>query len=231
MCPSTTTEAGLYRLLTWLSPAYPLGAFSFSHGLEYAVESGAVRDAAALGDWVATVLSAGAGRIDAALLAASWQAARAGDAAALDEIVALAGAWRGSAETALESAAQGAAFMAATRAAWPHPALDALALRRSHGVALPVAVAVACAAHSIALAPAVAAYLHAFAANLVSAGVRLVPLGQTEGQRVIASLQSVVAAAAEAAEATPLEETGTAAPVPDWCSMRHETQYTRLYRS
>ncbi len=224
-------EAALYRLMTWLSPSYPLGAFSYSHGLEYAVEAGLVRDREGLRDWVATVIGAGAGRSDGALLAAAWRAAQSHDRAALDEVAALAFAWRGSAETALESRAQGAAFLAATRAAWPHPLLDALALRHRGEAALPVAVGVAAWAHGVPLAAALTAYLHAFASALVSAGQRLVPLGQTDGQAVIAALEPVVEAAAASVKATPLEEIGTAAPLIDWCSMRHETQYTRLFRS
>jgi urease accessory protein len=226
-----TTEAALYRLMTWLSPAYPLGAFSYSHGLEYAVEAGLVRDRAGLGDWVATALGAGAGLSDGALLAAAWRAAAAGDAAALDEVACLAFAWRGSAETALESRAQGAAFLATTRAAWPHRLLDALALRHRGEAALPVAVGVAAAGHGVPLAAALTAYLHGFAATLVSAGLRLVPLGQSDGQQVMAALESVIAGAANTVLATPLDEIGTAAPLIDWCSMRHETQYTRLFRS
>jgi urease accessory protein len=226
-----TTEAALYRLMTWLSPSYPLGAFSYSHGLEYAVELGRVRDRAGLSDWVATMIAAGAGRSDGALLAAAWRAAAAGDGTALDEVAALAVAWRGSAETALESRQQGAAFLAATRAAWPHPLLDALALRHRGEAALPVAVGVAAAAHGVPLAATLTAYLHAFSGALVSAGQRLIPLGQTDGQAVIAALEPVVAAAAASVIATPLDETGTAAPFIDWCSMRHETQYTRLVRS
>jgi urease accessory protein len=224
-------EAALYRLMTWLSPSYPLGAFSYSHGLEYAVEAGRVRDRAGLRDWVATVIAAGAGRSDGALLAAAWCAAEAGDRAKLDEIVELALAWRGSAETALESRQQGAAFLAATRAAWPNPLLDALALRHRGEAALPVAVGVAAAAHGVPLAAVLTAYLHAFSGALVSAGQRLIPLGQSDGQAVIAALEPVVAAAAASVLATPLDEIGTAAPFIDWCSMRHETQYTRLFRS
>ena len=98
-------------------------------------------------------------------------------------------------------------------------------------MALSVAVGVAAAAHRLDLKPVLAAYLHGFAANLVSAGVRLVPLGQTDGQRTLADLQPVVDAAVSRTLATPLEELGSAAPMVDWCSMRHETQYTRLYRS
>jgi urease accessory protein len=228
---TTITEAGVYKLLTWLSPSYPLGAFSYSHGIEYAVEAGLVHDAASLRDYVASAVTAGTGRSDAALFAAAWRATAEGDGARLDAIAERAFAWRGSAETALESAAQGEAFLATTRAAWPHPGLDALALRRGRAVALPVAVAVAAAAHGIALEAALAAYLHAFVSNLVSAGVKLIPLGQTDGQRAIAALAPVIAAATIRAKTTPLEATGTATPLIDWCSMQHETQYTRLFRS
>jgi urease accessory protein len=227
----STTEAALYRLMTWLSPAYPLGAFSYSHGLEYAVEAGLVHDRDSLQGWVATAVGAGAGRSDAALLVAAWRAARVDDRAALDEVVALAAAWRGTAETALESRAQGAAFLATTRVAWPHPLLDQLALRHRGELALPVAVGAAAAAQDVPLPSALTAYLHAFAGNLVSAGVRLIPLGQSDGQLVIAALEGVVAATASAVLATPLADIGTSAPLLDWCSMRHETQYTRLFRS
>jgi urease accessory protein len=223
-------DAALYRLMAWLSPAYPIGAFSYSHGIEYAVEAGLVRDAASLGDFVATVLEAGTGRSDAALFAETYRSFVTRDAARIDTVTALAAAWRGTREMALESEAQGAAFLAATNAAWPHEILAAFCARHK-AAALPVAVAVACAAHGIALDLALQAYLQALAANLVSAGVRLIPLGQSDGQRVIAGLERSVAAAAEAAQTTPLDAIGTAAPLIDWCSMRHETQYTRLFRS
>jgi urease accessory protein len=226
-----TTDAALYRLMTWLSPAYPLGAYSFSHGIEYAVETRLVRDRETLRGWIAHAIRRGAGLADAALLAVAWRAANDDDATRLAEIADYAAAWRGSAETALESRAQGAAFLAVTRAAWPHPKLDELALRGRGEATLPVAVGIAAAAHDVALAPALTAYLHAFAGNLVSAGVRLIPLGQTDGQRAIAALESDIAATARAAIATPLDEIGTATPTIDWCSMRHETQYTRLFRS
>lgn len=232
MPPGTITEAGLYRLLTWLSPAYPLGAFSFSHGIEYAVEAGLVTGRDGLVRYVAAALEEGAGRIDAALLAAAWSAADRGDDKALDELADLAAAWRGSAELALEAETQGRAFLATTRVAWPHPCLDALARRcADRAVALPVALGTAAALHAIPQAPTLAGYLHAFAANLVSAGVKLIPLGQTDGQRALAELESVVARVVRVALATPLDEVATSAPLIDWCSMRHETQYTRLFRS
>jgi len=226
-----TSETALYRLMAWLSPAYPTGAFSYSHGLEYAVETGRVATAGALIDWVATVVEAGAGRVDAALFAAAWRAAEQGDDAALDEAVALAAAWRSSAETALESTAQGSAFLSVTAKAWPHPALLQLATRHRDQVPLSAVVGAACAWHGVPLATAVAAYLQAFAANLVSAGVRLIPLGQTDGQRAVAALEPVIARATEAALAADLDSLGTSSPLLDWCSMKHETQYTRLFRS
>ncbi len=222
---TTTTDAALYRLMTWLSPAYPIGAYSYSHGIEYAVEAGIVRDRDTLVDWIAHAVRHGAGLTDAALLAASWR----GDDC--NEIGALANAWRGSGEMALESRAQGAAFLATTRAAWPHPTLDELALRWRGEIAFPVAVGVAAKAHGVPIDATLMAYLHAFAGNLVSAGVRLIPLGQTEGQRAIAALEPAIADAARAARDVPLDDIGTASPMIDWCSMRHETQYTRLFRS
>jgi len=232
MPPSTITEAGLYRLLTWLSPGYPVGAYSYSHGIEYAVEAGLVADRDGLVAYISTALEDGAGRVDAALLCAAWNAAHRADERRLDEVADLAAAWRGTAEMVLEADTQGRAFLAATRAAWPHPGLDGFAARRADmPVALPVVVGVAAALHGISLPPAVAGFLHAVAANLVSAGMRLIPLGQTDGQRALAALEPVVAGAVAAALATPLEDVSTAAPLIDWCSMRHETQYTRLFRS
>lgn len=232
MGTTMSTDAGaLYRLLAWFSPAYPIGAFSYSHGIEMAVESGLVRDRDGLVDWVAFILAHGAGRADAALFVAAHDAAASGDLDALDAVADLAAAWRGTAETALESSQQGQSFLAATRAAWGNPLLDALAARRSGAI---LAVSVAAGAATAGRAErdlALTAYLHAFAANLVSAGIRLIPLGQTDGQRALAALQPAVEDAVAAALATPLDEVGTAAAMVDWTSMAHETQYTRLYRS
>jgi urease accessory protein len=98
-------------------------------------------------------------------------------------------------------------------------------------VALPVAVGVACAGHGIACESALHAFLHALTANWISAGVRLIPLGQTDGQCVLAALEPDVSAAATRALKTPLDELGSAAFRVDIAGMRHETQYTRLFRS
>jgi urease accessory protein len=220
----------LYRLLTWFSPAYPIGAFSYSHGLEYAVEREIVHDCASLTAWVGSVIEAGAGSSDALLLAAAWRASDQRDMTALMVTAELAAAWRGTAEAALESDAQGRAFLATTRDVWPDPLLDELA-SKDRDVALALAVGAATAVHGIPLPAALFAYLHGFAGNLVSAGVRLIPLGQSDGQRALAELEAPVARAADRALDGAIDQAGTAAPLIDWCSMRHETQYTRLFRS
>uniref|UniRef100_UPI0030BA1633 urease accessory protein UreF n=1 Tax=Neoroseomonas oryzicola TaxID=535904 RepID=UPI0030BA1633 len=228
---ATTTTEALYRLLTWLSPAYPVGAYTYSHGLEAAVEEGAVTRRDDLVAYVATALRDGAGRVDGALLAAAHRALAAGKARALDAVAELGAAWRGTPETALEAEAQGTAFLNVTLAAWPEPRLAAFAARHPRRIPHAVAFGAAAAAHGVPLRDATFGYLSAFAANLVSAGVRLVPLGQTDGQLATAALLPVVAAAAEAALTADLDRIGTASPALDLFSIRHETQYTRLFRS
>jgi urease accessory protein len=226
------TSGALHKLLAWLSPAYPIGAFSYSHGLEAAIEAGLVAGRATLIGWIGGILEHGTGRIDGALFAAAWRAAREDDGAALDKVSDLAAAWRGTAEMALESRQQGASFLSITCAAWPEERLEAFAARRDGQCSLPVAVAAAAAWHGIALEPALTGYLHAFAANLCSAAVRAIPLGQSDGQIALASLAHAVDSAVAAAIAVEsLDDIGTASPLLDWCSMRHEIQYTRLFRS
>jgi urease accessory protein len=220
----------LLRLLTWASPAFPTGAFSYSHGLEFAVEEGLVTNAAQLQDWVGWIVRHGALYADAVLLAHAHRAAEAGDNARLDEVAEIAAAMRGTAETALESLQQGASFFDTAQAVWASKRMASFAKRTGTRPALPVAVALAC-ADTIPLPEALAAYLHAGAANLVSAGVRLIPLGQTDGQRSIAALEGAVTETVARAMATALDDLATAAPMVDWTSMRHETQYTRLFRS
>ena len=223
--------AALYRLMAWLSPAYPIGAFSYSSGIEWAVEAGDVTDAATLERWLAVMIADGGGFCDAVFFVHAHRAVAQRSDEALRAVAELAAAFAPSRERHLETTAQGRAFLDATRAAWPTPALDRLLALWDGAVALPVAVAVAGAGHDIALAPALQAYLHTLTANLISAGVRLVPLGQTDGQRVLAALEPVVAATAARALATALDDVGGVAFRADLASMRHETQHTRLFRS
>ena len=223
--------SALYRLMAWLSPAYPVGAFSYSSGIEWAIEDGDIADAATLQRWLAVVIGEGGGFCDAVFFVHTHRAIMANDDKALREVVELAAAFAPSKERHLETTAQGRAFVEATRAAWPCQALDRLAPVWDGPVAYPVAVGVAAAAHGVAADAALNAYLHAVTANLISAGVRLIPLGQTDGQRLLGAFEPVVAATAARALATPLDRVGGAAFRADIASMRHETQYTRLFRS
>ncbi len=228
------TDAGLYRLLSWMSPSFPVGAYTYSHGIEYAVEEGLIKNAKDLTVWIEGIVSFGAGRVDADFFRDAWRAVTEGDDDALARTVEGADALRGTKETALESTAQGEAFLGTIRTVWPHARLEEWTdvlkvLDRPPSYA--VAVGVVAAVSGLALKSALVAFLHAFSANLVSAGVRLVPLGQTDGQRTLAALQPVVLDAALAALERSGEDLGSAAPIVDWTSMKHETQYTRLFRS
>jgi urease accessory protein len=217
--------------MAWLSPAYPIGAFSYSSGVEWAVEAGDITDAATLQAWLAIMIRDGGGHCDAVFLVHAHRAIDDGDDTALRAVAELAAAFAPTKERHLETTAQGRAFLDTTRAAWPVPALDRLLAVWDGDVALPVAVGAACAGHGIAVAPALRAFLHALTANLISAGVRLIPLGQTDGQRVLAALEPVVEITVARALLTKLDDVGGAAFRSDIASMRHETQYTRLFRS
>ena len=224
----TTDAAALYRLMAWLSPSYPVGAFSHSHGLEWAVEAGDVGDREGLRSWIADVMTFGGGRQDAILLAAAWRATMEKDWAAFEELGELAAALAPSRERQAETMSQGTAFHRATVDAWPS---DGWTPAAGEALAYPVAVGHAAARHGLALEPVIHAYLHAFAANLVSAGLRLFSIGQTEGQRVLAALEPVTAEIASEANDATLDDLGGSALLADIASMRHETQYTRLFRT
>jgi urease accessory protein len=305
-----TDTAKLMRLMGWLSPAFPIGAYSYSHGLERVVETGAVHDRPTLVDWLEADLRYGAGRADGIFFAEAWRAVMQGapsaqqpplplgegggeglrtidsappltlsprgrepeatgcpshDASGRDErrddgcsasdaasmmtvlpsysagsssgflaVGELAAAMRATAELALESSQQGAAFLTALRKAWPHPELERLAgeLQRA-GIAptLPVSAGLACAVHEIALEVALPLYLHAGVANLINAAVRLIPLGQTDAQMALAALETAIVETAADALLASLADIGSAAFMIDIASMQHETQYTRLFRS
>jgi urease accessory protein len=228
---SSQPVAALYRLMAWLSPAYPVGAFAYSGGIEWSVEAGDIRDAATLACWLAVTIRNGGGFCDAAFFVHAHRAAAKDDDAALVAVAELAAAFVPSRERFLETTAQGRAFFETTRAAWPCAALERLVSVWGGPLAYPVAVAVACAGHGIGVEPALAAFLHAVTANLISAGIRLVPLGQTDGQRVLAGLEPVIADSVERALVCPLDDIGGGGLRADLASMRHETQYTRLFRS
>ena len=223
--------AALYRLMTWLSPSFPVGAFSYSSGIEWAVEAGDIGDAASLRDWLAAMLADGAGFCDGVFLAHAHRAATSCDGAALAGIAELAAALVPSRERQLETSAQGRAFIEIARAAWNCDGLEQMICRCGGAIVYPVAVGLVSAAHAIPLAPTMHAFLHALTSNWISAGARLIPLGQTDSQRVLALLEPVVVSTAKRALDASLDDLGSATFRADLACMRHETQYTRLFRS
>ena len=210
-------------MLTWLSPAFPTGGYAYSHGLEWAVEAGDLRDEAGLLRWAADVIAHGSGRTDAILLRHSYRAAD------LTNVAELAAAAQPCRERRIETLAQGDAFAIAAQV-WGAPLLDRL---RADGlpIAYPVAVGALARAQGVEEDLAALAFLHAFAANLVSAAVRLVPLGQTAGLRTLAALEPMLAAVAGDTRHATLDDLGGACFRSDIAAMRHETQYTRLFRT
>lgn len=228
---TTETRADVLPLMVWLSPSFPVGSFAYSHGIEWAVEAGDIVDAETCTAWLADLLRFGGAWSDAVLLAAAHRATASKDDAALADAAALAAALAPSKERRLETLKQGDAFLLAVRAAWPCPALERFAKVWSAETAFPVAVGVASAGHGLPLAPTLQAYLVAFVSNLVSAAVRLVPLGQTDGTKIIARLAPLAQETATRAAASSLDDVGGASLRSDIASMRHETQYTRLFRS
>ncbi len=213
-------------LFVWLSPAFPVGAYAYSHGIEWAVEAGDVSDAASLAGWLEDLADHGAPRLDVAVFAAAHRAAA--DPAALREVNDLAVALAGSLERRLETTAQGTAFLAAARAAWPCAALQNFG---AGPVAYPVAVGATTAGHGIALEAAAPAFALSLFGNLVSAATRLGAVGQTQGQKIVAALTPRLAAMAAQALLEEPETLGACAFRSDIAAMKHETQYSRLFRS
>ncbi len=223
MTEQANTQA-LLRLVTWMSPAFPVGAFSYSGGLEQGVHDGLVSNAAALAGWLEALIRHGASWNDAVLLAESYRAYD--DAVRLQQVRELAEALAGSRERHQETVLQGNAFLTAA-AHWPHPVLEML----TGMVAYPVAVGAVAGAHRTGLEPALAAYLHATASNLVSVAIRCGVTGQTQGVGVLAGLEPIIAeTAARAAEST-LDDLGSATIIADIAALRHETLHSRLFRS
>ncbi len=213
----TAGQLGLLQLVQWLSPAFPTGAFAYSHGLESEVSAGRVTSAADLGEWLQDVLGFGAGWQDAVLLAQALE--RDAD---LPALAGLARALAPSAERLIETMEQGAAFARTTSAV---TGLDLPAC------ALPVAVGQAARTLTLPKAQVIALYLHGFAANLVSAAVRFVPLGQTEGQGVLAGLHPLILLLADRAAASTLDDLASSALWADLAAMRHETLPVRIFRT
>lgn len=214
----------LLRLLAWMSPAFPVGAFSYSSGLESAVGDRRVANAKGLSDWITLSLRRGTLRNDAVMLCQAWKGFA--DDVVLNEAAELSRALAGSAERYRETVLLGDAFVEAARA-WPSPVFDTLPGSPTY----PVAVGAVAAAHDIALEDVLAAYLHSGVSQLISAGIRLGVAGQKDGVAILAGLEEVVGEVATRASIATLDDLGSATIIADTAPMRHEVQGTRLFRS
>ncbi|PDT02625.1 urease accessory protein UreF [Rhizobium chutanense] len=214
----------LLRLTAWLSPAFPIGSFAYSGGLERAVADGLVTDAASLAAWIGTLFGHGSAWNDAVLLAESHR--RQAEPARLAEVAALAEALAGSRERHQETMLLGEAFLAAARA-WPDEVFDRLPGKAAY----PIAVGAVAGAHGIRPEEVLAVFLHAYASQAVSSGIRLGVAGQKDGVAVLAGLEEQIAEVARRAASSTLDDLGSATVQADIASLRHETQATRLFRS
>jgi urease accessory protein len=224
----------LLRQQSWLSPAFPIGSYSYSHGTEWAVEAGHVHNRETLVDWLEADLRYGSVRNEAIFFIEAWRCAVDDDRAKLFDVSELAAAFRGTSEFALEASQQGTACLNTLRHVWPHPLLDWLSETIQHHhikAVLAVVLAVGAAKQCMPASLALPAFLQGYIANLVTAGIRLIPLGQTDGQLVIAELEQAILAASVQAENATIQDLGSAGFMVDLASMAHETQYTRLFRS
>jgi urease accessory protein len=210
---------------------FPVGAFAYSHGLEWAVETGELPDADALLAWLTTLLAQGAPRNDAILLAEAFRAASGGDRQRLGEISELALALATSRERRLETATQGNAFLLQIGKSWPCATLGLLDRSQEPDVAYPVAVGLAAAGHHLALGAVLEMFLLGFVSNLVSAAIRLSVVGQTDGQKIVAALLANIRDVAQGCEKAGLDGLGSSVFRADLAAIRHETQYSRLFRS
>jgi urease accessory protein len=214
-------------LFAWLSPSYPVGCYAYSHTLEWAVEAGDITDEDTLAFWLGDLLTLGLGHNDAILLSHAYRAVEQGEGDALKAVNELALALSPSSELFLETSQQGRSFLDATLAAWPSPRL----LPLEGDVAFPVAIGMAAAAHGIPLPLTAEAYLFGLVQTLVSAAIRLAPIGQTAGIRVSSALAGTVQDVARRGLTLSLDEAGGSTFRADLGSFHHENQYTRLFRS
>lgn len=223
-----------FQRLAWFSPAFPVGGFAYSHGIEAAIEAGLVTGGESLAGWIADILRLGTGRNDAVVLGAAWRIARDETidegAQRMRELSDLALALGQAVERRLESAQQGASFLGLIRRAWPHERLEAL-WPGGEDIAFPVAVGLAGGLHGQPVTALAAAYLQAFAGNLLASGIRLSVIGQSEAQLRLAELQPAILELASLAEHSTLDDLGGAAFMADMMAMTHETLEGRLFRS
>ncbi len=213
----TAMTTDVLTLAQWLSPAYPVGAFAYSYGLEAAIAAGWIGDADALQEWLTDLLEDGSGRNDCILLRAAHA-----EQAALEDINAIGLAFAAGSERQREALLQGAAFTITTAAIWGGNAPELI---------YPVAVGAAASKLEIDPTLTCAMYLQAFVSNLIAAAQRLMPLGQTQGQATLMALTPICQRVAQDTATTTRDDLSSCTVLSDIASMRHETQSPRIFRT
>jgi urease accessory protein len=228
------SRQGLLRLQSWVSPTFPVGAFSYSHALEWAIQAGQISDRESLLDWLDADLRFGSARNEAIFFAEAWRNAKSAQMGQLFELSELAAAFRSTCEFAVEASQQASAYATTLSQVWPDRILTQLsgALQRA-GVqpSISVILGIRTSRQSVALNLALPSFLQSYCSNLVTIGMRLIPLGQTDGQLAIAALEEAVLAVAAEAQTATIEDLGSAAFMIDLASSSHETQQPRLFRT
>ncbi|MDP3897012.1 MAG: urease accessory protein UreF [Mesorhizobium sp.] len=220
-------SASLLKLLAWLSPTFPVGSFSYSHGLETAAHEGLVADAASLRTWLADLIGHGSAWNDCVLFAEAHRlVAAGGELSDLADLADLGEAMAGSRERHMETMLQGGAFLKAA-AAWPHPALGQLPAECPY----PVAVGAVAGAHGVPLESALAAFLQGFASNQIQAAIRLGVLGQTNAMATLSALEPLIGETARRAAVSTLDDLGSCTVMAEIAAMKHESHYSRLFRT
>ena len=216
-----TDLENLLRLQTWLSPAFPIGAFSYSHGLEGAVDAGHLVEPSDLKPWLSDLLCMGAGWNDAVLSSEAWRLSK--DGHTLDNLAALATAMSFSAGRHLETTAQGNAFQVASR--------EWCRLDLPENTPLPVVIGAVSGRLDIPLEETLTAYLHAYVSNQIQAALRLMKLGQQAGVRILAGMEECIIVVARHAAVSCLDDLGSCTVLADIAAMQQETVRSRIFRS
>jgi urease accessory protein len=222
--PDVPGQASLLRLMAWLSPAFPVGSFSYSHGLETAAHIGLVTDAESLRQWLADLIERGSAWNDAVLFAEAHRLASSGGE--VSDLAELGEAMAGSRERHMETLLQGAAFLRAA-SAWPHPALGALPATCPY----PVAIGAVAGVHGVPLESGLAAFLQAFVSNQIQAAIRLSVIGQVDAMATLAALEPLIGETASRGAVSTLDDLGSSTIVAEIAAMKHETHYSRLFRT
>ncbi|WP_420584769.1 urease accessory protein UreF [Ruegeria sp.] len=216
---ATPTDADVLTLTQWLSPAYPVGGFAYSHGLEAAIDHGTVANSQDTYAWISDVLEHGSGWNDALFVVAAFHAQ---DKDELINVDVTARAFCATSERLMETELLGQAFGKITNGVWE---LDL------GQFTYPVSIGQAARQQNLPLLLTTKLFLQAFASNLVACATRLVPLGQTDAQRLIRQLTPLCAQIAERAQTESLDALSSTAFLADIASMKHETQYSRIFRT